>query len=409
MLIGLLFSLFYDTSVEAKTCKLDAANPQPTISNGSWVDQAQYSFYLGQSFNNRMVMQSRFNSFNKFQQLKLEAGKWPNKLREGQRLSAQIMAMRNDVQTLLSICKRLDESDLDGVPFNFAKAERELRSIRDRIIPIMLPLTNYQSYHKTYSSLVSAASQYYAERNFPTNPDLVIDPNPITVASQLVNMQALWRAILEDFEQIYTGVTISVNPNNETDIINMSVQAKTLNRLIEQTRALGINNLSLTEFLKFTSGDFLYENCPIQEGKWYEIHNSYRKNHKLVDMDSNVRIVDTTSIQWLETPPVFKRGLRWKFTKDSPGFWKIQSQLAAEKNKALYTGGDKEVKTIQWKRYSGQFWRCYKTRWPNRYRFSSSFASEEKSLDTYRVAQGDKTRMEPTSGAGGQLWILVPQ
>lgn len=409
MLIGLLFSLFYNSSVEAKTCVLDAAKPQPAISKGSWVDQAQYSFYLGQGFNNRMVMQSRFNRFNSFQQLKFEAGRWPNKFREGQRLSSLIIAMQNDVKTLLSICKRLDDSSFGDVPFDIAKAESELRAIRVRINQIMLPLTNFERSHRTYSSLVSAASKYYAERNFRKNPDIVIDPNPISVANQLGNMQARWRAILVDFKQVFKGVTVSVNPNNATDIINMAVQAKTLNRLIKQTRALNINSLSYTEFSKYTSGNFLYENCPIQAGKWYEIHNSYRKNHKLLDMSGQVRIIDTSSFEWTMLPPVFERGLRWKFTKDSPGFWKIQSQLTANNNLALHAGGDNKVTTIPWKRYSGQFWRCYKTRWLNRYRFSSSFASEERSIDTYRIGQGEGIRMEPTSNAGGQLWILVPK
>ncbi|WP_160779376.1 hypothetical protein [Parerythrobacter jejuensis] len=407
------------TSAWAATCDVRQQAPPSTIGKQTWIDQAQFGFYVGNGINNRMALQSRFDRFVSFNELKFLAGRWRGEYDTGRRLASQLENMAADVDTLASICKRLDDAAFDETPFDYQRAERELRAIRSRINAIITPLVNYESSLGRYAGVMNAASQYYQGRAFPANRYMRIGPNPASVNSGINTLHARWRAILADFRTVYLGVTVSVDPAKDSDITNMATQAQTLSNLIGQTRAISRNLLPQVEFNRYATGDFIYDFCPIQEGRSYAIENTFQRGDKLSGLGNAVQTLDPKGMMWLIQEPVLRPHTRWKFTKNGNGFWKIQTEASVGTNHGLYTGPDTVVNLTKLRDngtnlYSGQFWRCYGTEWSGTYRFSSSFSGEGKSIDLNR---GQRNRslgttpvtMADTGAFGGQIWWIKPQ
>lgn len=414
LLIVLTANWLATVAAHAGTCDIDPPSELTDVPRQLWLDQAQFSFLVGNPVNAGMALQKRFDTFVSASELKQKASAWRARFDEGRTIAAQLGALGSDAQTLADICRRLDDAEFDRSSFDFTRASSELRAIRSRINPIMLSLTNYSSDIRGYATLLSAASTDYEGRRYARNPDVVIGPDPAVIAAQINDIGARWRSLWADFRDIYLNITVAVDPARATDVGNIGDQARALSAIVARATALRRNLPQPSDVDYYLSGNYLYDGCPLAVDKWYGIKNSYFEGHYLFDLVTKILALnpDAFSKAGAFALPASIRisASRWRFVKAGNGFWAIQSEVAVASGKYLNNFNKDGFNTTPRPSasgfWTGQVWRCYPTRFSNRYRFSNSTWSEEFSL---AGNQNFSLIMTPTSNTGGELWNIEPR
>lgn len=239
-------------------------------------------------------------------------------------------------------------------------------------------------------SASKAAILEYKSRNFPENQWVSIGPKLSDVQQAIGLMNGQWGALLADLQDLQR-----LTANNQLDDIDIEVGLLTWNDIMLSASGF-ITNIPQQQ--KYLSGENYYDNCPLLDGTFYLMKNSFlSKQNFVLGLEQDLSTLKMMPRGAPNTNYSFRQ--EWRFSKIGRGWWKIINRSKGH-GYALDTGKMAPVGS-----FSGQAWRCMPTQSPGWVRLVNSFTGELKSLDTYSNTL--EAHMAVTGNLSGQYWQFV--
>ena len=407
------------TTAAAKSCVPTPGMPHEPVAASVWGDTARFSFLVGRDFDDpgsNTALIARLRPFGDYPALRAGANSWQASYTEMAALAAALAQMRADIDVLGGLCKALDDAAFEAAAFNGSSWTKSVDAVRTRVGALATRARALESALQGYSRALTAAAARYASAGYPANPLLPLGPEPPSVAPALADLWLRWRAIAADLESVGTGLPRSPDTTSDAGIIGLSAAETTLANTVDAAGAIGHAMPAPASLTPLLTGDYLYDACPIEDGRSYYLSNAYyQQTNGVLTAADNTTLVHPKGASPLGALSVAQIDAvqSWRFHKAGAGYWNLQP--AAQASQFLDVLNDAathyplllNAATNGGPSYTGQFWRCYATDTPGRYRFSNRFLGETFSIDTY--SDSPRVIMDTTGGYAAQYWGLIPK
>lgn len=410
-------------SAIASACQLNKTSPSPFISEKGWLDVTEIGFRLGRDFygtDGTSALIRRLDSFFSRDDLHKEFRQWRNRFEESKWMAGNIAQLDSMPATLIQLCKQVDDADFNetSLPENWTNT---LNVVRQSIENISAPLPETTQRLSSLSSLLSSAASHYAQRGYPSNPQIRTGPPLSAVANTISTLHLRWRAIHSDLAFAKSRLSFKTDANPEVRINGLEVAANMLDKAVKDTAALIAGIPDKGNFNRMFTGEFIYDQCPVPEDTWIKLFSDWDKINGGIltisgalppgifpKVQENVILLNPNTKLPFFTEQNLRMLQEFRFTRHRNGWYGIESRA--------FPGSYLDILYLQSKMYPanvnkpasgvglnlGQQWRCVPE--GRKFRLSNRFLSEEKSLDVYSNVA--KTYSGSTGGYYGQYWSI---
>jgi hypothetical protein len=410
-LLGILITL---PAAAAGGCALPPEPIVAPIPRANWQDIAKFSFLVGTDFNGNQgnnELAARLRELSSFAPLRASSATWKDTWARSVALANQVVKLTNLLPDLAGLCRQLDDAGIGGKPLDLATWIREMATVRGRLattvanLQVNAPPGSFRTALETFAVNAGNAARSYTDARFPDPPVLPIDPSPVRVANEIGQVWADWRTIIADLVHLSSTLPQRPDPDSEKVLADIAAAMPLLARSVAGARSILAQDLSATEFHHLTSGDYLYDACPIPENTDLSLFNS---RYTLTVMtpgpaSTSLFLGATTS------PPT------WRFRRIGQGYWQIVNKDGSSLDVANDPTASYPLKVVSTDpgrpKFSGQYWRCFATPQRGFYRFVTQFLGEDWSMGVAGVGANGRieVKMLKTANNPTQYWAPRPR
>ena len=418
-LLGAIAASLISASATAKTCAPTPGAPQDPVAASVWADTAQFSFLVGSDFDDpgsNTVLIARLRPFSGYPTLRRDAGAWPATYAEIGALAAAIGQSRANVNVIGGLCKNLDDASFGATTFDRVAWTKSVDAVRARVDGLATRALALVAALHNFSTILAAAASNYANAGYAVNPSLRLETEPPAVARDIAELWLRWRAIAADLQFASAHLPESPDTASDAGLLNLTSAATTLANAADSAGAIARTMPAAASTSRLFTGDYLYDACPIEDGRSYYLSNEYyqQTDGVLTGVGNTVLILAKGApLPFLSSVVTIDQLQSWRFRKTGSGYWSLQSELPtpapqfldvlndAAQFHPLLLGAAADGRPG----FTGQFWRCYATQTLGRYRFSNRFLGETFSIDTFN--NKPQAIMAATGNYAAQYWGLI--
>ncbi|MDR0205539.1 MAG: RICIN domain-containing protein [Delftia acidovorans] len=410
----------------ATSCRVEAEPAHEPVARQVWTDIAEFSFLTGLDLDDasgRMTLARNLESMPSSPSLKAASADWGTLRARIDGLADTVQKLGQAVGRLQQLCDQLDavsltpDAPLDEARWNagVATVETEMDAAIAAAAPVVAQL-------ESHASLLRVAAAHHARLPSPANEVVRLGPAPQATATEFSTLALRWRAVASDLANARRILPVRPVRGSSAPLIAMTAAMRELARISAEAHALSAQRLSDADFLRYESGDYLYDQCPmLKDRQWVALQNLYwSERRNTVALLQGTGLVSPPGLFNVEplqisVPAMIVGADRWRFIRTGKGYWLVQNAAFGPGTMALDVTSVAGKPYLELKmtasagdspRFSGQQWRCAPSDLPGQFHLYNRFLSDAVVLDTAKN-NGIAVMLPATSRSSGQYWRVI--